>query len=393
MSTTSHAPAKSGKKRKRELDGQSKYEIDTSKPTAVFTPSEGRSYTLSVALPGSIIANAQSPELKIALAGQIARALAVFCVDEVVIFDDGQVEKTSKSHGTDFGYIHEVGRDSYTGYSDPNYFLMHILSYLETPPHLRKHLFPMHPNLKLAGTTPSLDMPHHLRAHEWCQYREGVTIKTPQPSNGGTKAAEGQGGNRKSRKSDAEASPVVTYVESGLPHRVSVSTSIPPNTRVTLKFSDDKGSSDIANPALTATAVAPTTPREEAGYYWGYGVRSASSISALLTECPFDGGYDLTFGTSERGIPITTLRQSSSGHSSVPEFYHMLIAFGGVAGLEVAVKGDAELTAMGVSEPKSLFDYWVDLCPGQGSRTIRTEEAIWLGLMGLRDVVVTKGRR
>lgn len=336
--------------------------------------------------------SAQSPELKIALAGQIARALAVFCVDEVVVFDDGQAEKTSKSHGADFGHMNEGGRDSYSGYSNPNYFLMRILSYLETPPHLRKQLFPMHPDLKLAGATPSLDMPHHLRAHEWCQYREGVTIKTPQSSNGGTKAEESHG-KKKSPKLGAEASSAVTYVESGLPQKVSISTTIPPNTRVTLKFSGDKGPSDIRNTELTAIAVAPTTPREEAGYYWGYSVRSASSISALLTECPFDGGYDLTFGTSERGKPITTLKQPTSDHSFIPEFYHMLIVFGGVAGLEVAVKGDKELAAMGVSEPKDLFDYWVNLCPGQGSRTVRTEEAIWLGLMGLRDIVVTKGKR
>lgn len=304
----------------------------------------------------------------------------MFCVDEVVVFDDGQPENKSKRHGADFAQVNEISRNFYTGFSDPNYFLIHILSYLETPPHLRKRLFPMHPNLKLAGATPSLDMPHHLRAHEWCQYREGVTVKAPQSSNGANKTAKGH------KKS------VVTYVESGLPRKVSVPTSIPPNTRVTLKFVDNKGSLDIGNMALTATAVAPTTPREQVGYYWGYNVRSASSISALLTECPFDGGYDLTFGTSERGIPITTLKQSASYPSSVPEFSHMLIVFGGVAGLEVAVKGDEELAAMGVSEPKDLFDYWVNLCPGQGSRTVRTEEAIWLGLMGLRDVVLTRGK-
>lgn len=41
-----------------------------------------------MALPGSVMDNAQSPELRTYLAGQIARACAVFCVDEVVIFDD-----------------------------------------------------------------------------------------------------------------------------------------------------------------------------------------------------------------------------------------------------------------------------------------------------------------
>ena len=68
----------------------------------------------------------------------------------------------------------------------------------------------------------------------------------------------------------------------------------------------------------------------------------------------------------------------------------MLIVFGGVAGLEVAVDADPELVQMGVKEPQKLFDHWINLCPGQGSRTIRTEEAVWLGLMGLRDVVLNK---
>lgn len=48
----------------------------------------GRHYTLSVALPGSILNNAQSLELRTYLAGQIARACAIFCVDEIVVFDE-----------------------------------------------------------------------------------------------------------------------------------------------------------------------------------------------------------------------------------------------------------------------------------------------------------------
>merc|ERR1719476_141755 len=48
----------------------------------------GRDWTLSIALPGSILDNAQSPELRTYLAGQIARAAAVCQVDEVIIFDE-----------------------------------------------------------------------------------------------------------------------------------------------------------------------------------------------------------------------------------------------------------------------------------------------------------------
>jgi hypothetical protein len=53
---------------------------------------KGRDFTVSMALPGSIVENAQSPELRSYLAGQIARAAVVFNVDEIIVFK----ENTSK---------------------------------------------------------------------------------------------------------------------------------------------------------------------------------------------------------------------------------------------------------------------------------------------------------
>ena len=369
--------------------------IDTTKPSAIFQPTEGRHYTLTIALPGSIIAksvqnfylptwalkfkcSAQSHELKTTLAGQIARALAVFCVDEVVVFDDGQSKRECHN---------QTENDLYTGFSDPNHFLMHLLSYLETPPHLRKHLFPLHPNLRTAGMLPSLDMPHHLRSHEWCQYREGVTVDNPINAKGA-----GMDDKKKAYKKSESSSNVSTaLVDAGLPQLVSIATAIPPATRVTLKFSTLDAPQKLQSVSPSGAAVAPSAPRQEAGYYWGYTVRPASSLSSVFTECPFDGGYDLTFGTSERGIPLSSLILAEI--PPISEFKHALIVFGGVAGLEVAVKSDQELVGMGVTEPQKLFDHWINLCPGQGSRTIRTEEAVWLGLMGLRDVISLKGTK
>ncbi len=201
------------------------------------------------------------------------------------------------------------------------------------------------------------------------------------------------GKSKKKRKSEPGSGTPVTLVDAGLPNKIFIPASVPPNTRVTLKFSESTGPSDTMSNELVAAAVAPSAPREEAGYYWGYSVRPASSLSNVFTESPYEGGYDLTFGTSERGVPISSLNHRPPDEPQIPEFKHMLVVFGGVAGLEVAVKFDEELKGMGVTEPEGLFDYWVNLCPGQGSRTIRTEEALWLGLMGLRDIVVEKGRR
>ena len=297
-----------------------------------------------------------------------------------MIFDDNQATQNAEAHQPNSG-VQESGEQNnlYRGYTDPNYFLAHILSYLETPPNLRKDLFPLHPDLRLAGSLPSLDMPHHLRKQEWCQYREGVTkLEIPQ----------------KRERTKRRTPPGHTYVETGFRAEVFISTALPPDTRVTVKFKDEDKPEKIPSNELLAEAVTPSAPREEAGYYWGYNVRTASCLSAVLTECPYDGGYDLTIGTSERGVPVSSLNSSQKLKShSVPEFTHMMVVFGGVAGLEVAIKADKELEDLGVKSPEALFDHWVNLCPGQGSRTIRTEEAVWLGLMGLRDVVLKMGKR
>jgi predicted SPOUT superfamily RNA methylase MTH1 len=95
----------------------------------------------------------------------------------------------------------------------------------------------------------------------------------------------------------------------------------------------------------------------------------------------------MTVGTSERGVDVEAL-YAEDEEQRVGSFKHLLVVFGGVAGLEVAVKNDAELQKLGVTEAKDVFDRWVNVCPGQGSRTIRTEEAIWIGLQGLRRLVV-----
>jgi methyltransferase len=326
-------------------------DIDTSKPTAVFTPTGPRHSTISVALPGSIIANAKSHDQKTYLAGTLARALAVFRVDEIVIFDD---QPPSPSNGNSNGNSRsrQQGTDTegYTALSDPAHFLIHLLTYLETPPHLRKTLFSMHPNLRTAGTLPSLDMPHHLRANEWCPYREGVTTSS---SKAGTNVDVGLGDDYLLR--DVQ---------------------VPPKTRVTVKLPEDDG--------VEAEAVAPSTPREEAGFYWGYSVRRAGSLSAVFTECGFEGGYDVSVGTSERGVAVSSLAKED-----IPSYQHLLVVFGGVAGLETAARNDGELNEKGVGggNAKDLFDFWVNLVPNQGSRTIRTEEAVWLGLMGLDRLI------
>ncbi|KAM0201315.1 hypothetical protein ACHAPA_005345 [Fusarium lateritium] len=331
---------RNSKKRKTDHNQQ---DTTSFKPSAIFNPTEGgRPWTLSVAIPSSILTNLATADQRMTQPARIARALAVFSVDEVVVFDDSPV--STRPRNTD--------PNSYTGDTDPCHFLSHILSFLEAPPFMRKTLFPLHPNLRLTAMLPSLDMPHHPNPKDWISYREGVTIA------GQTSTGSG------------------TLVEVGLDYPVEIEAEIPPKTRITLKFPDDEN--QYPEP------VHPAAPRTEGGYYWGYTVRKASSLSNVFTESPYENGYDISIGTSERGIPASKAFPSSKRVN----FNHLIIVFGGPRGLEFAAMNDEELSSMDIqgSKTKELFDHWINVLPNQGSRTIRTDEAVYIALTSLRNI-------
>jgi hypothetical protein len=99
------------------------------------------------------------------------------------------------------------------------------------------------------------------------------------------------------------------------------------------------------------SAVSPAEPREKLGMYWGYTTRLVSSFSAIWSDCPYEGGYDLSIGTSERGI------NANNPQFQLPPFQHAIIVFGGLAGLEEAVNADQQITQTnpGSKNDKSIF--------------------------------------
>ncbi|XP_031433269.1 putative methyltransferase C9orf114 homolog isoform X1 [Clupea harengus] len=303
--------------------------------------SNGRSYTLSVALPGSVLDNAQSPELRTYLAGQIARACTVFCVDEIVVFEE-QGEDVKNTEG-EYKGVGKKGRACVQ--------LARILQYLECPQYLRKAFFPKHQDLQFAGLLNPLDSPHHMRMDEGAEFREGLVLDRP------CKAEKG------------------SYVDCGMRKEVRIDKQLQPGLRVTVKLHKDQESGSKCYKGLV---VAPHVPRTEKGLYWGYTVRLASCLSGVFTECPFKEGYDITIGTSEKG--------NNADNVTISPFRHMLVVFGGLSGLEASVETDDNLD---VSDPSSLFNLYLNTCPSQGSRTIRTEEAILISLSALRQKITT----
>jgi len=307
---------------------------DASEGRTAAAASEGRTWTVSLALPGSIIDNAQTQELRSSLVGQIARACTIFCVDEIVIFSS---EDAARQGG--------AGGSSRT--TDGSVFMARLLQYLECPQYLRKSIFPMHPDLRCVGLLAPLDAFNHPRYNEQCPYREGLISDKPPRAQG-------------------------SYAVVGLQKDIPVDRTLPAGTRVTVRMSD------AAAKNAPGAIVPPREPREKLGLHWGYSVRMAKDLPAVWAECPFSGGYDLSVGTSDKG----DTRWSEPGYG-LPAFKHMLVVFGGVEGLEPVVEAHPDMAVHGIDTP-ALFDMYLNLCPGQGSRTIRTEEAVLVGLTVLQ---------
>jgi len=193
--------------------------------------------TVSIAIPGSVVSNAQTRELQTQLAGQIARAAAVFRIDEVIVFDDGlgstlktfsnyrrgpsQHQQQHRNRGRDGGeednkddiQVQKEDKPTHLQPStDPHTFLARILQYIECPQYLRRKFFPMHPDLQFAGLLPPLDAPHHLRRGDVASFREGVVVedKNKKNDNSGRDAAEDND------KKEEEGS----FVDCGVPNRL-----------------------------------------------------------------------------------------------------------------------------------------------------------------------------
>lgn len=318
--------------------------------------------TLSIAFPSSIFDNTPTPLLEAYLVGQIARAAVVFNVCEIVIFHE-----FSESPSTD----NRIDR------------LVKLFEYAECPQYLRKSIFGIEPDLKYAGMIHPLEAQHHLRTSQIeCPYREGVTTRHVQIQLKG-------------------AQKDYTEVNIGLNHPIVIPGSVELHTRVTVKVDPH----DLKKMQATmlqiekpeGALVAPVEPVEKINLHWGYYVRKADSLTQALRENIFvpaqKNFYDLIIGTSERGICIDEITFRKDNKSEVQEteqskkkqkveFKHVLVVFGGVKGLEHSATCDKELKDC--IDTSSLFDYWINTCPNQGSTTIRTEEAILITLASLR---------
>ncbi len=107
---------------------------------------------LSIAIPSSSLVNEDDPKIKTYKVGLIARAAAVFRVDEVIVYHDPREDESD--------------------------FMKGILEYLSAPQYLRKKIFPLRSGLRYVGILPPLQIPSHRPKHlKVGEVREGVVRK------------------------------------------------------------------------------------------------------------------------------------------------------------------------------------------------------------------------
>ena len=95
---------------------------------------------LQVAIPDTSLIDCSDLRQKTAKVGLLARAMAVFRVERVIIYETGKLRSKAK-------------RDSD--------LLVRLFQFMDTPQYLRKRIFPMTPPLKFAGLLPPLRTRSH----------------------------------------------------------------------------------------------------------------------------------------------------------------------------------------------------------------------------------------
>lgn len=221
--------------------------------------------SVSILLPTSLVADASELRQKTVKIGSIGRALAIFGVDKVCIYNDD--DSNTKNQAIEAKLI------------------ISLLNYMETPQYLRKLLFPHTNELRYAGLLPPLRTPHHPLRNEKNKpgdYREGVVIETNKNQ---------------------------SLLEIGLPEKAVVGEKFKVGWRLTIKLGKKSGN------------VIPVTPavRAEVPLYWGYEIMQAGGLAEGLKVLK----TDYSVGTSRLGQNLYEAVQaikSSKSHSVAVTF-------------------------------------------------------------------------
>ncbi|MEM2739343.1 MAG: putative RNA uridine N3 methyltransferase [Candidatus Bathyarchaeia archaeon] len=285
-----------------------------------------RSFHLSILIPGSLVDEEGHLRDKTFTVGLIGRAAAIFRVDEVCVYRD--------LYG-----VMDQGRSVD--------LIASILRYMETPPHLKRKLIGLKPELRYAGILPPLRLPSH----------------TPPKRIG--EAISGE-----VREAVVERGGAECYVDAGFDRPVRlVGVSPPRGSRITVRLFVDGGE-------VYCKLVDPSKLR----FYWSFQVSTPDKpLKDILEDYRSRG---LVIAASKYGDPIELLIDELS--SKLLSSKSLAIAFGSPK------EGLREIAGRQGFKLGDYVDYIVNTIPGQGSYTVRTEEAVYATLAVLN--LISSGR-
>lgn len=222
------------------------------------------SFRLSIAIPSSLISEVPHLREKTGVIGQIARAAAIYRVNDIYIYRDDP---------------------------DESRLIRTLLRYAETPQYLRKRLFKKMEELSYAGILPPLRTPHHplerradrLRVGE---FREGVVLS-------------GEAGE--------------SLVDIGVKKMLRATGRAPsPGSRTTVRVTE-------VSPNLRGMFVG----KKDVDLYWGY---DAHSVRGGLDKLVSVRDFDLKVATSRHAPTFTQLEPDIT--VKLAEARNVLVAFG-----------------------------------------------------------------
>ena len=285
-----------------------------------YEPPAKRRWRLTVAVPSSLVADVPHLREKTSRLGFLGRTLGIFRVDEVLIYADLPGAEAARQ-----------GR-----------FISSVLSYMETPQHLRKHLIRMNPDLRFVGILPPLRTPNHPVSGKSTdlnigETREGVVIET-----------------------DAQTS----RLDIGVGSLVEIPARLHRGSRVSVRI-------QRLSPKISAELV----EESRIDIYWGFRVTLKNLPLGRLIQ---ENRPEVVIATSWLGERVNAvldqLRTTISGASRV------LLAFGSPR------RGLHEIVEEEGMKLDTLATFTVNVVPNQGTQTVRTEEAVHSALTVLNVI-------
>jgi predicted SPOUT superfamily RNA methylase MTH1 len=279
-----------------------------------YEPPIKRPWKLAVAVPSSLVADVPHPREKTTRLGFLGRALGIFRVDDVIIYADLASREAARE-----------GR-----------FVSSVLSYMETPQHLRKRLVRMNPDLRFVGVLPPLRTPNH-------------------PASGKTTDLK-IGENREGVVVDAGAE--TSRLDIGVGSLADVPAKLHRGSRVSVRIRE-----------IAPKIVAELVDENRIDIYWGFRVTLKNLPLGRLIQ---ENRPDVVIATSRVGervnVVFDQLRTAMRGASKV------LLAFGSPR------RGLHEIIEEEGMKLNTVAAFTVNFVPNQGTQTIRTEEAVYSAL-------------